>query len=207
MGEIADQIIEDSIDPSKKYYVVWAGVKPGIYDTWEECQKNVKSFPGAKYKSYTCNSEEAQEYFENGMEEIQTAPDIRSISVDASCLKNPGPVEYRGVYTVNGQVIFKQGPFPEGTNNIGEFLAIVHALAWLKKEGLNYPVYSDSQTALYWVETERVNTKLERTENNKYLFELIKRAQKWLRENTYENKVLKWQTHLWGEIKADYGKK
>lgn len=42
-------------------------------------------------------------------------------------------MEYRGVDTKTRKQIFIQGPFEEGTNNIGEFLAIVHGLALLKK--------------------------------------------------------------------------
>lgn len=42
-------------------------------------------------------------------------------------------MEYRGVYVRTGQELFRIGPYPDGTNNVGEFLALVHALALLKK--------------------------------------------------------------------------
>ena len=39
------------------------------------------------------------------------------------------------------------------------------------------------------------------------LFELIDRAENWLKTNHYSNKILKWDTPLWGEIPADFGRK
>ena len=45
-------------------------------------------------------------------------------AVDAACSGNPGPMEYRGIDLATGAEIFHFGPV-HGTNNIGEFLAIV----------------------------------------------------------------------------------
>ena len=64
-----------------------------------------------------------------------------SIAVDAACSGNPGNMEYRGVYTKTKEQIFHQGPFPQGTNNIGEFLALVHGLAFFKKRRQRYYAY------------------------------------------------------------------
>ena len=131
----------------------------------------------------------------------------RSLSVDASCLGNPGIMEYRGVYTDTRQEIFRIGTFREATNNIGEFLALVHGLAWLKQQNLSMPVYSDSVTARAWVRNKKCKTTLQVCEANRPLFELVERAEKWLRNNTYTNPVLKWDTPQWGENPADFGKK
>jgi ribonuclease HI len=130
-----------------------------------------------------------------------------SLSVDASCLGNPGVMEYRGVYTATGEEVFRQGPFPEGTNNIGEFLALVHGLALLKKHGSPMPVYSDSVTARAWVRKKLCKTQLQRSESNRALFELVERAEFWLRQNAYSTPVLIWDTPRWGEIPADFGRK
>jgi len=130
-----------------------------------------------------------------------------SLSVDASCLGNPGRMEYRGVHTGTGKVIFRVGPFEQTTNNIGEFLAIVHALALLKKQQLNIPVYSDSTNGMLWVKQKKCKTKLQPVEENKPVFDLIRRAEIWLQNNTYSNPVLKWDTKNWGEIPADFGRK
>ena len=207
----------------KKFYVVWFGNETGIFGSWKECEKQIRGFRGAVYMSFK-NAEEAEKAWSDGpgnylgkkpprkkpgrarlMQVGQPVSD--SMSVDAACSGNPGALEYRGVDTATGVQIFHQGPFPEGTVNIGEFLAIVHALAYLKKRGLSIPVYSDSRTALKWVKDKKSKSKLKPSKKNAALFELVDRAEKWLQENTYENLLLKWETDCWGEVPADFGRK
>ena len=129
-----------------------------------------------------------------------------AIAVDAACSGNPGAMEYRGVYLADGKEIFHYGPV-HGTNNIGEFLAIVHGLALLKKKGVNLPVYSDSYTARAWVRAKRCGTTLERNEQTAKLHQIVQRAEKWLQSNSYPNRVETWHTREWGEIPADFGRK
>jgi len=203
----------------KKFYVVWKGLKPGIYDNWNECEKQIKGFEGALYKSFETytDAEKAfiskpHQYFTKKKSTIASliagiTPVIPSISVDAACAGNPGLMEYKGVDTETKKQIFHNGPYKYGTNNIGEFLAIVHALAILKKHNSNLPIYTDSITALSWIKAKKARTKLEQIPQNKELFELIQRAENWLNTNTWENKLLKWETEIWGEIPADFGRK
>ena len=130
-----------------------------------------------------------------------------AIAVDAACSGNPGKMEYRGVYLRTGKEIFHYGPV-WGTNNIGEFLAIVHGLALLKQKGLNtMPIYSDSVNAQLWVKRKKCKTTLERNEKSEELHQLIERAENWLKNNTYQNPIIKWPTEEWGEIPADFGRK
>ncbi len=206
--------------PKKKFYVVWKGLKPGIYDNWDSCKKQVTGFEGAQYKSFASH-EEAQQAFGNPFEKISGAkgkkdlntltteekPILESISVDAACAGNPGTLEFRGVFTMTETPLFERGPYEMGTVNIGEFLALVLALAYCKKHKLNYPIYSDSKTAISWVKKKQVNTNLVRTHKNEQLFVMLINAQNWLRENTIATPILKWKTDIWGEIPADYGRK
>ena len=134
-------------------------------------------------------------------------PNFDSLSVDAACSGNPGLMEYQGVYTKTGEVIFHQGPFKDGTNNIGEFLALVHGLAFLKQKNSPIPIYTDSKTAMAWVRTKKTKSLLVRNENNAILFEMVARAEKWLVDNTFSTEILKWETEIWGEIPADFGRK
>lgn len=128
--------------------------------------------------------------------------------VDAACSGNPGDMEYRGVYAADGRELFHVGPLAEGTNNIGEFLAIVHALAWLKQQGHpDFRIYSDSYNAQVWIKAKKCRTKLERTPRNAKIFELIERAERWLAANPVTNPIIKWDTERWGEIPADFGRK
>jgi ribonuclease HI len=204
-----------------KFYVVWKGKKPGVYSSWEECSAQTNGFPGAEYKAFE-SLEAANKAFKGQYAEymgISTheidkerllevgEPILESWSVDAACNPVPGKLEYRGVNTADKKIIFEQGPFEEGTNNIGEFLAIVHALAECKRRGFTHPIYSDSHDAIVWVEQKRCKTNLQPSERNSELFKLIERAEKWLRDNSYANEVLKWETAAWGENPADYGRK
>ena len=116
-------------------------------------------------------------------------------------------MEYRGVYVATGLEVFRIGPMEQGTNNIGEFLALVHGLALLKKMGNNMPIYSDSRNAMLWVKQKQCKTKLERNAVNAPIFDLIARAEAWLHNNHYDNRIIKWETDQWGEIPADFGRK
>ncbi|HZH70035.1 MAG TPA: RNase H family protein, partial [Flavobacteriaceae bacterium] len=127
--------------------------------------------------------------------------------VDAASSGNPGIMEYRGVDTQTGQELFHQGPFEQGTNNVGEFLALVHGLAYLKKINSDRLIYSDSRIAMGWVKAKTCRTKLKQTYKNRKIFELIIRAEHWLKSNTYTTKIVKWETKAWGEIPADFGRK
>ena len=131
---------------------------------------------------------------------------VYALAVDAACSGNPGPMEYRGVYLGDGKEIFHFGPV-YGTNNIGEFLAIVHALALLDQRGLKMTIYSDSRTAISWVRKKCCKTQLERTAETEALFQLIERAEAWLKAHRVTTPIVKWETDQWGEIPADFGRK
>ncbi len=203
----------------KKYYVVWKGRKPGIFTSWAECETQVKGFTGARFKSFP-TKEEAEAAFIGGKSpsdsniksktvkpELNEEVDWDSISVDVGCRGNPGIVEYKGVDTKTGEVLFAHDEIHIGTNNMGEFLAIVHGLAYLKEQGSSKTIYSDSMTAIKWVKQKQAKSTLERNEKTAYIWSLMDRAEKWLQTNSYKNKVTKWHTEKWGEIKADYGRK
>ena len=218
----------------QKYYVVWNGTTPGIYETWKECEKQIKGVNGARYKSYTSRSL-AEQAFRIGPDaaasliEKQTKgeplisidelgfttlqdntdtpkPELDALAVDAACSGNPGSMEYQGVYIASRTQLFHYTA-PLGTNNIGEFLAIVHGLAYLKQHNMQQPIYSDSATAIGWVRGKHCRTKLVLNPETKKLYDIIHRAEAWLCNNTYTTPILKWDTEHWGEIPADFGRK
>lgn len=203
----------------RAYYVVWNGHNTGVFDSWEKCQAQIAGCKQALYKAFPTLEEAQRAYASHpslyiGKKEkpataignLPAAVDKRAIAVDAACSGNPGQMEYRGVLLENGREIFHFGP-RYGTNNIGEFLAIVHALALLEKRGLDLPIYSDSRNAILWVQSKQCKTKLPRDEKSEELFDLIARAEGWLRSHPYHNSILKWETGEWGEIPADFGRK
>ena len=203
-----------------KYYVVWKGAKPGIYKSWAECQAQIKGFAGAQYKGFESETEAKKAFKSSPYAYIGQAGKSKpspkfnsksniitpSISVDAACSGNPGVMEYQGVNTQTGEQLFHM-KYPIGTNNIGEFLALVHGLSYLKKHKLPIPLYTDSKIAMGWVKKKECKSKLDETPKTKELFDFVRRAEQWLKSNTYSTQILKWDTKNWGEIPADFGRK
>jgi ribonuclease HI len=208
-----------SKQPKNKYYVVWKGHRTGIFNTWQETESHVNGYTGAQYKAFGTRLEAERAYqagYHSHVGKPASAgkwlfslqgPIPGSYSVDAACSGSPGRLEYRGVILETGKEFFHEGPFEHGTNNIGEFLAIVHALMWLKQKKDPGPVYSDSRIALGWVKQKTCRTQLVKDKHNAILFDLISEAVSWLRKNTFENHLLKWDTAAWGEIPADFNRK
>ena len=206
-----------------KFYVVWVGRQTGIFETWDECYEQIFGFPKAVYKSFKTKqlAEQAfnssskdfigKDIFETELTEEQLKligdPIQDSISVDGAWNTSTGVVEYQGVHTTTKKSYFRIGPLEDGTNNIVEFLGIVHALAYCKQNNIKLPIYSDSRNAIGWVRDKDARTNHDKSEKNIKLFEMLDRAVKWLKENEYENQILKWETRAWGENPADFGRK
>lgn len=207
----------------EKFYVVWYGNPAGIFGSWKECQRSIKGVSGAQYKSFPTFAEAKVAYNKEyndykgkntkkktlSKEQLDKIgdPNLYSIAVDAASSGNPGKMEYRGVDTQTHKQLFHQGPFNQGTNNIGEFLALVHGLAFLKQKKSDRILYTDSRIAMGWVKKKKCNTKLVRSPKNEVVFDLVARAETWLKANTYTTKIVKWETKAWGEIPADFGRK
>lgn len=220
---------------SKRFYVVWKGRNPGVYDDFNDAMEQVDDYPGAMFKSYPSSAAAAEAYRkgecrtdrselsgllvgagENNLPKAGQPDyfqfqeiDLNGWAVDASCLGNPGKMEYRGVELMSGRELFRVGPFDKSTNNIGEFLAIVHALAMQKQMGEKHTIYSDSVTGMAWVRNRKVKTQLTREPANEKSFKMMERALSWLNSNPSAGypKILKWETERWGEIPADFGRK
>ena len=218
---------------SKKYYVVWTGRHPGVYDDLNDAMEQVDDYPGASFKSYA-SAQEASDAFrkgtarsdrndvgglllnaqrhnipEAGKPDYMQFPeiDLNGWAVDAACAGNPGRMEYRGVELMTGREIFRIGPFEQSTNNIGEFLAIVHALALMANLGERHTIYSDSVTGMSWVRNRKVKTQLKRDASTEKSFQMMERALSWLNTHSYDVKIRKWDTDRWGEVPADFGRK
>ncbi len=198
-----------------KYYVVWAGHETGIFNSWAKCQLQIKGYRGAQFKGYE-NLDEAKRAFESDYQQavskarkpkLRAPEQLEGLAVDAACDGSPGNMEYRGVYLPEAVQIFHVGPVEMGNNNIGEFLAIVHALAWQKENKLNLDIYSDSRTAISWVRHQWIRSKLPHNKQTQKVWQMANRALNWLKQNPYQSKIIKWPTKDWGEIPADFGRK
>ncbi len=220
----------------QKYYVVWQGKQPGIYTDWDSCREQVAGVQGAQYKSFD-TMDEAQWAFRQPYSSVVTrstqnaqgtqnnqvlfvdadgmtavhpgtsnAPILDALAVDAACSGNPGVMEYQGIYIPTRTRLFHYRA-ERGTNNIGEFLAIVHALSYLKKHHLGLIIYSDSVNAISWVRQKKCKSKLPEDASTADLWDYVHRAENWLRTNSYTTEIRKWDTDNWGEIPADFGRK
>ena len=223
----------------KRFYAVFAGRQPGVYDDFNDAMEQVDGFEGAVFKSYDSPQEAAEAFrrFESRSDsrqigallmnatEHQAAPrkpdrietktdyfafpeiDLNGWAVDASCMGNPGVMEYRGVELMTGRELFRVGPFKKGTNNIGEFLDIVHALALMAQRGERHTVYSDSVSGMAWVRNRKVKTQLKRDAATEPVFRMMERALVWLNTHRYDVPIRKWDTDRWGEVPADFDRK
>ncbi|RFS26294.1 ribonuclease H [Chitinophaga silvatica] len=190
-----------------KFYVVWNGRKTGVFNTWEECEAQISGFPNGKFKAYPTLAA-ANDAFVNGNTPTHIPYIAESISVDAAWNTETKDMEFRAVKTADKSQIFHRGPFKDGTVNIGEFLAIVLALEYCRVKGLNnLPIYSDSTTAMKWVNDKQPNSYVTPTKENEELLKILELATSLLNSHTYTNPILKWNTQEWGENPADFGRK
>jgi ribonuclease HI len=207
-------------DKPGRFYVIWSGHRPGIFESWDEAKKQIDGFPRPKYQTFGSramaekawldgpeafagkNFKKVTDISPRDLEKIGK-PIALSLAVDAACNGRTGEFEYRGVLTETGTEVFRAGPFPDGSNNVGEFLAIVHGLAYLQKIGSDMPIYSDSRNAMAWVKMKKSKSWVK----NQKTQDLMTRGENWLKSNTYRNHILKWETKYWGEIPADFGRK
>ena len=219
-----------------KFYVVWVGQDPGVYDNWDDCQLQTKNYPGARFKAFKTREEAVEAYRGDPAEQLglmkaiaghrkamgepavpardyRTIPGVRldAIACDGACAGNPGRMEYRAVRLADGAEVFHVGAknILTGTNNIAEYLAIIHLAALLAKNGdFTTPIYTDSRNTLAWLRRGHSKTSLEATPRTTPTLELLARADAWLAANgPIKNPILKWPTELWGEIPADFGRK
>ncbi len=204
----------------KKFYVVRKWKKIWIFDSRNECKESVNGFSDAKYKWFS-SREEAELALQEWWEKYYETKNItkkekiknenipffaKSIAVDAACSGNPWKMEYRWIDLQTWEEIFHE-KFQIWTNNIGEFLAIVHGLNFLWND--ERVIYSDSKIAISWVNQWKCKTQINADKDLGFwkTLEAIERAENWLKENWIKHKILKWNTEAWWEIPADFGRK
>ena len=204
-----------------KYYVVWKGLNPWIYTNRSDCKMQVDGFLWAQYKSFP-NEHIARLAYENNLiwhkwqydkshlRMIMDESFDYSICTDAACPSNPWPIEYRWVIVSTGQEIFSYGPYQWWSVNIAEFLAIVAGLQWLSSQSQYSILYTDSKTALWWVQTWKINTTISKTSQNKQLWVEIEESLQRLQSHTWRQsqfQLLKRPTSQRGQIPADFWRK
>lgn len=189
------------------FYVVWVGRYPGVYSSWEECEAQVKGFPGARFRSFGDRATALSAFASNEdlfAVDADRGPQPESCAVGTFKSNHNSDIGYIGVATGTGDKLFQVSTLPNSTNNIGAFLAVCHALAFCAERGLETPIYSDSQTALAWIRHRKCGSALTRTAANLKTFDLVNRAERWLASHDWRNSVLQWNTKAWGPIPANF---
>ncbi|MFZ2209286.1 MAG: ribonuclease H family protein [Porticoccaceae bacterium] len=158
--------------PPKKYYVVWVGKVPGIYTSWPVAERQIKGFPGAKFKSFPtlALAEEAYALGKPATVRKPASPrakvaatgerSIAAIEIycDGACDPNPGKAGTGiAVYKNSALDALWYGLYnPAGTNNMAELLGLQHSLVFAKRwieSGQTVAILCDSKYAIECVTT------------------------------------------------------
>jgi ribonuclease HI len=142
---------------SSNYYVIYKGIKTGIFHTWDECKLYIQGYPNAIYKKFN-NLAHAEYFLKNG-----TMPSLNqsyvddnehiSIFTDGSTIRKDNTIKYGyGVYIPSFKIEISQ-PFIDDTptNNRCELTAILVGINTIIKEHPNIKnmnIYTDSKYAI-----------------------------------------------------------
>lgn len=162
-----------------KFYAVRNGVKPGIYNTWDECKAQVSGYSGAEYKSFA-TLEEAQAYVGLGNSEsndvaanvILQEPwkekiqeDIKNgylvAYTDGSYDKSSGKYSY-GIVIIDEKLeekylkdIGENPEYAKSHNVAGELLAALTSIAYAISTGRRkIKIYHDYEGVAKWITGE-----------------------------------------------------
>uniref|UniRef100_A0A6C0EL83 Ribonuclease H n=1 Tax=viral metagenome TaxID=1070528 RepID=A0A6C0EL83_9ZZZZ len=148
-------------------YSVYKGYKPGIYNSWDECKKQINGYSGAKFKKFD-NILDAKEFLKHGEtnvshidkyiknEQGENPPSNNGICVytDGGCYGNGNIISYGGYGIYFGDNDSRNvSKLIKGscTNNICELNAILEVLDILKSEmdkNIEIHIYSDSEYSI-----------------------------------------------------------
>ena len=154
---------------AKKFYVVWAGRKTGVFTDWPTAHQYVDKFPGAKFKSFATQAEAAQAFrtgspasagprtpakdSNRAPAKVPATSAGLQIYCDGACEPNPGSAG-------SGIVVYRDSKLaqlwyglynPNGTNNTAELNALHHALLMAEKTivaGQTVQILCDSTYAI-----------------------------------------------------------
>ena len=152
---------------AKKYYAVKVGKSTGIFETWDECKKQVTGFSGAIYKSFQ-SLDKAKEYLDDKnialkSEEFEfeiTSDDEIIAYVDGSYKKDTLEYGYGVVLILKDDIVelYGKGQNPEvakSRNVTGELFGSVRAISEAIKLGKKkIIIFYDYQGISSWANGE-----------------------------------------------------
>ena len=116
-----------------KYYAVKKGVQPGIYTSWEECEKQVKGYSEAEYQRFYSLAD-AEEF-------LGTSTLLYGLHIFVDgCYSDKKKVASYGYVAVKDNNIIHEASgimdkYTETRNVAGELKATVEAINWAIKQG------------------------------------------------------------------------
>lgn len=111
---------------------------------------------------------------------------------------------YKGFNESTNKWIFKVKYKGYCTQNVADFMAIVHALHYCKINNIDLPIYNDNLVAIKWVKDKKVNSLLIKTKENHELFQSFENALVILKQNDFLNPILFWKKKELGNIKNPF---
>ena len=191
----------------KKYYVVFIGRKPGIYNEWfgaNGAEIQINGFSGARYQGFATLSDAKQAFNQfrktnHVQRQKKTSPITErqiqepvpgrtkiTMYTDGGCIYNPGPGGY-GVVLIKGkQKKEYSGSYRLTTNNRMELMACIIGLKKIKTAS-SVVLYSDSKYvvngitkgwAKRWQANNWMRNKTDRAENVDLWEQLLDLCQK-----------------------------
>lgn len=141
------------------YYAIRKGNKTGIFTTWKETQEHIKGYSGAEYKGFV-TLEEAQEYLDLLVEDIEDDTSIPTFYIDGSYNSKEEIIGWGGVLVHNDRILatfydgetLEKDSLEQNSRNIkGEINAVkeaIHLAHWkgLKEIAIGY----DYNGLKYW---------------------------------------------------------
>lgn len=140
----------------KKYYAVKCGRTPGIYETWDECKRQVMGFSSAVYKSFPTR-EEAEAYI-NAVQKKSDIPDEQRVRiyVDGSYDKSTRAFSYGMVVLRDGKELTAKQAFnipsmADMRNVAGEIMGSMAAMQYCIEQGItDVMIYYDYEGIAKW---------------------------------------------------------
>lgn len=141
---------------TKKFYVVRVGRVPGIYATWSECERMVKGYKGAVYRSFLTLAEAKKFMGDNLKADDNTDDDMPYAFVDGSYNSVTKVYGYGGFLIYNGEKHIIQGSGNDEEmaamrNVAGEVLGSMAAVELAVKLGIpKLDIYYDYMGIEMW---------------------------------------------------------
>ena len=146
---------------AKKYYAVKAGRAPGIYETWDDCKKQVMGYSSAVYKSFTSLAD-AQEFMK-GASAVAAGAKPKDDTGRIICYVD-GSFDIRTKRFSYGMVVLKDGaeiatgskafdePEMADMRNVsGEIYGSMAAMKWCIDNGISdVVIYYDYEGIAKW---------------------------------------------------------